>query len=116
MTIQPLRTNSALPFPERVKVSNILEVDPGNHETRTVYGGEPSQGFLTTIRGKQDSTPSGGLLVTEFEGGRVFEVDRNGELVWEFINRYDDQHAAEVTEAWLYSPDYFDDTDWTCDS
>ena len=37
-----------------------------------VYGGRDE--MLTVIRGKQDPTPGGGWMVTEFEAGRAFEV------------------------------------------
>ena len=55
-------------------------------------------------------------MVTEFEAGRVFEVDAEGSLVWEFINRFDEKTVAEVTEARLYEESYFTVTDWTCGS
>ena len=63
-----------------------------------------------------DVTPDDGLLVTEFDGGRVFEANARGKIVWEYINRYDEDEVAEISEARLYSPDYFDVEDWACDT
>ena len=105
------RNRSDLSLP---RISNIMAVDPATHETRIVYGGRPDQEIFTVVRGKQQVMPSGGLLITEFEAGRVFETDTAGRIVWEYINRYDDSYVAEVTEAALYPPDYFTVTDWAC--
>jgi len=52
----------------------------------------------------------------EFEGGRVFEVDAEGNTVWEYVNRYNDEYVAEVTGARLLDADYFKVTDWSCPS
>jgi hypothetical protein len=67
------------------------------------------------IRGKVDLTDDGGFLITEFEAGRVFEVDEDGAIVWEYINRYDEENVAEITEARLYRGGYFKVADWVCD-
>ena len=96
------------------RVSNIMTIDPATRATRVRYGSRPDQEMFTVIRGKQQDTPAGGLLITEFEAGRVFETDAEGKIVWEYINRYDDSNVAEVTEAALYQPDYFTVTDWSC--
>ena len=97
------------------RVTNIMATDPGTHETRVIYGGRTDQEMFSVIRGKQQITPSGGLLITEFEAGRAFETDAEGRIVWEFINRYDDSDVAELTEATLYAADYFSVTDWSCE-
>jgi hypothetical protein len=46
--------------------------------------------------------------------GRVFEINSKEEIVWEFINKYDDRSAAVVTQAIRYPNNYFQVTDWTC--
>ena len=97
-------------------VTNIVEVDPASGRHSIVYGdgdGE-GQGLASVWRGKVEVTPGGGLLITEFEGGRVLEVDASGNLVWEYVNRYSDSEVAEVTEARLYPESYFTVTDWSC--
>ncbi len=70
--------------------------------------------MLSVIRGKIDLTSSGGLLVTEFEGGRVVESDAAGNVVWEYINRYSPEEVAEITEARVYPKSYFNVSEWTC--
>ena len=101
-------------LPSIPRVSNIIEVSPKTGEHRVVYGGRDGQRMLSVIRGKQQPTVRGGILVTEFEGGRVFEIDADGAMVWEYVNRYDDDSVAEITEARVYSRAYFDVADWSC--
>jgi hypothetical protein len=100
--------------PNLPAVSNIMEVDPATHAARVIYGGQPGQELLSVIKGKIDLTARGDLLITEAQGGRVREIDANGRLVWEYVNRYDEADIAEIGEARLYSPDYFTVKDWTC--
>lgn len=100
--------------PEAPFVSNVLELDPSDRSWHAVYGNRPGQEFLSVIRGKIDPTPGGGYLVTEFEAGRVFEIDPEGRIVWEYINRYDDAFVTEITEARSYPAAYFTVTDWSC--
>ncbi len=71
--------------------------------------------MLTSIRGKHELTRNGGLLVTEFEGGRLFETDATGRIIWEYINRYDSDEVAEVSEARIYPDNYFRISDWSCE-
>jgi hypothetical protein len=96
------------------RVSDIIEIDPATDEYRRVYGGVEGQELLTVIRGKHELTSRDGLLITEFEAGRVVETDSSGRTVWEYINRYDEDEVAEITEARIYPGDYFTVSDWSC--
>ena len=95
--------------------SEIVEVDPSSGNTTRRYGGE-GQEMFTNVRGKHQLLPNGNLLITQFEAGRLIEVADDGDIVWEFINRYDDDEVAEVTQAIRYAPTYFEVDDWACDS
>ena len=95
-------------------ISNIIEIDPATDEHRRVYGGVKAQELLSVIRGKHEVTERGGLLITEFEGGRVLETDAAGRTIWLYINRYDADEVAEITEARIYPADYFAVSDWSC--
>ncbi len=96
------------------RVSNILEADPVSGAYKVVYGGKKGQELLSVIRGKVDLTRNGGLLITEFEGGRVLETDPAGNVVWEYINRYSPQEVAEISAAHIYPSTYFSVNDWSC--
>ena len=93
--------------------SNIMRADPATGEVETVLGGALGPEFFTAIRGKHELLPDGGLLVTEFDGGRIFQTDRAGVIVWEYVNRLDPERVGELTEARLYPRNYFT-TDFTC--
>ena len=95
------------------RISNIIEIDPVSGEYRIVYGSRKGQEMLSVLRGKQKATRSGGLFITEFEGGRVFETDSQGRIIWEYINRYDSDEVAEITVARVYPKGYFKVEDWS---
>jgi hypothetical protein len=100
--------------PDMERVSNIIEYRPETDEYSIVYGGKPGQELLSVIRGKLEPTPAGGLLITEFAGGRVLEINKHKEVVWEYINRHNPGNAAEITEARIYPKNYFTLADWSC--
>jgi hypothetical protein len=110
------RTGEDISHPDIPRVSNIIEVDPVTNKTLVLYGESPGQEFLSIIRGKQESVQGGDILVTEFEGGRVFEIDSTGKIIWEYINHYDKGEVAEMTSAHVYSKDYLEVNDWSCNS
>jgi len=91
--------------------TNIMAVDPATGKTEVLYGLRPGQEMLSVIRGQHELLEGGGMLITEFDAGRVFEVDKDGNKVWEYVDYFDDQFVGEVTNAELYGPDYFT-VDW----
>ena len=95
-------------------VSNVIEVDPATDETRVIYGERRGQELVSVVRGKLELTPRGGLLITEYEAGRVLETDAGGRTIWSYVNRYSADEVAEITEARLYDKSYFDVADWSC--
>ena len=66
--------------------SRLVELDPTQKEVVWTYEADPKSSFFSIIRGGCQRLPGGNLLVTESERGRVFEITRDGELVWEFFN------------------------------
>jgi hypothetical protein len=93
---------------------NIMEVVPFSPEVTYRYGLRKGEQLYTASSGKHQPLPNGNILVTEAKGGRVFEADPNGRIVWEFINRYDEADVATVTEASRYPESYFTVKDWSC--
>jgi hypothetical protein len=94
--------------------STVIEVDPVTGNAKTLYGGSPGQRMYSNIRGKHQKLANGNLLITESESGRLLEVDGKGEIVWEYVNRYDDKDVALIFEGTRYSEDYFTVADWQC--
>lgn len=97
-----------------LKGSTILTVDPSTSHVTRAFGGQPDQPMYTYERGKHQRLENGNVLIAESSSGRVIEVDPNGRVVWEFINRFDATSVAIVTDAHRYQPDYFTVQDWTC--
>ena len=94
--------------------SRIIEIDPVTNVTRVIYGGTPKQHMYSRERGTHQMQPGGGVLVTEAQGGRVFETDAAGNTVWEWVNRYDDENVTWMHDASVLPSDYFSGTDWSC--
>jgi hypothetical protein len=107
------RTTKRTPL-ETPRTSNILAINPMTGASSILYGQRSGQEMLSVTRGKVEATAGGGLLVTEFDGGRVFEVDADRRIVWDFINRYDEDEVSEITEARVYPANYFTVSDWSC--
>jgi Arylsulfotransferase (ASST) len=86
--------------------SRILELDPVTREVITVYGEEGDQWFYTETKGDHQRLPNGNILITESGAGHAFEVTTHGEVVWSFLNRVDNDHAATIGRATRYPADY----------
>jgi hypothetical protein len=64
--------------------SRIIEVDPRNNETVWEYMGSPTETFFSKERGSVQRLRNGNTLITESDRGRVFEITKEGEIVWEY--------------------------------
>jgi hypothetical protein len=94
--------------------TTIIEADPVTHKTVVTYGGKDGQRFYTPYRGQHQRLPNGNTLMSDSMSGRAFEVDSNGELVWQLLNSYDDTAVATVNDVLRYPDDYFEVSDWSC--
>jgi hypothetical protein len=65
--------------------SRILEINPVTMDLEWSYENSPGSVFYTQNRGSQARMSNGNVLITESTSGRLFEVTRDGEIVWEFI-------------------------------
>jgi hypothetical protein len=66
--------------------------------------------------GEHQYLENGHVLVTEAEGGRVFEIDGQGGIVWEYVSRFDDERVFLIGGATRYPDGYFPVSDWgRCD-
>jgi len=94
--------------------SRIMEVDPATGRTSVRYGGTAEQTMFSSRRGDHQYLDHGHVLIDESESGRVFEVNQQDAIVWEFINRYDSSRVGIVMGATRYREDYFTVRDWSC--
>ena len=68
----------------RRKWSRIIEVDPKTNEKAWVYKGSDEAPFYSKTRGIVQHLPSGNFFVVSSNSGRIFEVTREGKIVWEY--------------------------------
>jgi hypothetical protein len=62
--------------------SRVLEFDPTTQAFPWSYPGEKGKPFLSRIRGMCQRLPNGNTLITNSDGGEVFEVTLEQEMVW----------------------------------
>jgi hypothetical protein len=72
--------------PDGGRGSRVLEVDPVTSKVKWSYGGREGQPLDSEARGSQSRLANGNTLIVESWGGRLAEVTRAGDVVWEFIN------------------------------
>jgi hypothetical protein len=94
--------------------SSILTLDPATGEVHTAYPRDGDPRFYTRIMGAHQRLPNGNRLITESLPGRLLEVNPQGDVVWEYVQPYDDTHAALIQSATRYDADYFQVKDWSC--
>jgi hypothetical protein len=94
--------------------SNIIEFDfaAGTHEV--IYGKREGQVMSSPFRGSVDPIENGGLLVTEYPWGRVFQTDADGNRVWEYVNKFNSNQVAAISDAKYYPAGYFKVSSWSC--
>ena len=87
--------------------SRLTAIDPATNIVTTALDGAKYD-FFTINRGKAQKLGDD-WLVTSTKQGRVFEVDAQGRVQFEFINTYDDEEGlrALVSEAIALPMDYF---------
>lgn len=76
------RSDSPLTF------SRVIEVDRASREILWEYRDDPAQNFYSAYISGAQRLPNGNTLITEGAFGRIFEVTRQGEVVWEYVSPY----------------------------
>ena len=66
--------------------SRVIEFDPATMEIVWQYVGSAEAPLDSAIRASQQRLANGNTLITESSGGRILEVTRQGEIVWQFVN------------------------------
>jgi hypothetical protein len=81
------RLDAPLPF------SRVIEVDPATKEIVWSYQAQPPFDFFSPLISNAQRLPNGNTLICEGSFGRLFEVTREGELIWEYVNPYFGRYA-----------------------
>lgn len=88
--------------------SRIRAIDPETYEIEDLVDGEPYQ-FANPRMGAQQSRPDGAILIASAAQGRVFEVSPSGEVVFDYINHFDDENVGYVGSGQHVPDDFFDE-------
>lgn len=88
----------------RPRVTNIMAIDPVTRKTEIVYESD----MLSVIRGQHELLETGNILITEFDAGRVLEVDPQGNVVWEYVNAYNEQFVGEIMNSAVFPANFFE--------
>lgn len=94
--------------------SRIWRIDPVSGRTDLVYGGRDGERMYSPERSTHQMQPDGNVVVTEAQSGRAFEATPAGEIVWEYLNRYDADRVTWLHDAEAFAPSFFTVTDWSC--
>jgi len=96
-TISIFDNNNIAPY-KSGQQSRILIKSYLNNQSIVYYSGSKQKSFYSLIMGKHQWLQNGNLLITEGSEGRAFEIDKNGNIVWEYINIIDDGYVGIVEE------------------
>ena len=94
--------------------SQIVVVYPHTGRYDVLIKGGEQLDFYSWRRGKHQHLENANILITETERGRVFEVDRDGRVVWEYNNIYDDTRNGVVSKAMVLPQDFFAEAALQC--
>lgn len=90
--------------------SAVCEVDPATGALVWEYRGDDAHPFYSYSCGAYQELENGNVLITESDGGRAFEITRDGETVWEFINPHvageKGEYIATLFELKRLPPEY----------
>lgn len=90
--------------------SRVIELDPKTSKEVWSLRGDPADQFYSSFISGADRLPNNNVLVCEGSSGRVFEVTRGHEVVWEWISPFTAKQgggaATRLFRAHRYSPDH----------
>jgi hypothetical protein len=81
------------PYHGPMEGSRIFEIDPSNNKTVWEYVGSPPYTFDSPYISGCQSMPNGNILICEGRSGRLFEVTRESEIVWNYNSPHQADHA-----------------------
>ena len=96
---------------EGLPFSRVIEVNPANDEIVWQYTANPPFAFFSPNVSSAERLDNGNTLICEGLSGRLFEITRRGETVWEWHNPFsnvirDGQSSSMLWRAHRYSPDH----------
>lgn len=75
--------------------SRVIEFDPATNAMYWTFDGRGQTTFFSGGRGSQQLLPNGNVLITETNRGRLFEVTRDKDIVWDYRSPYHGVYKKE---------------------
>ena len=91
---------------EPARSSKIITISAKDDSHQIFFAGSKENPFYTRVMGKHQWQPNGNLLITESMSGRGLEVDRQGKVVWEYVNYVEPGIVGVVSEVQRLPPEY----------
>jgi hypothetical protein len=89
------------------RYTQVLGINPKTMQVQTELDGGSEQ-LYSGFHGKFQRLPNGNILLASPEQGRVVEISSDGEVVFDFLNRYDENRVLHVSEAVWLPEDFFE--------
>lgn len=70
------------------KWSQVAAYDPVQDSVINLYGSPDRKDFYSRLRGAAQLLPNNNILITESDKGRVFEINPERQIVWDWFNPY----------------------------
>jgi len=87
--------------------SKILAIEPISRQSKVLFEHNNNDPFFSDIGGKHQNLENGNVLVTAYQPGHVFEVNPSTkEVVWSYINRYNDEEVYNIPQAIRYPSNF----------
>ena len=82
--------------------SRVVEVNPNTGNIEWEYVADPPDSWFTGNQAGCQRLSNGNTLITDAIGGRIFEVTRECEKVWEYVSPFYGPHANQSPNPLLY--------------
>lgn len=111
--------NNVVDGPKASRQSRVVILSALNNSTKIYYQGSENEPFFTDIMGKHQWLDNGNLLLTESTRGRAFEIDREGDMVWQYVNTTNDEGIVGLLDEaqrlpLVYDRAFFEEQRKTC--
>jgi hypothetical protein len=91
----------------RKQGSRIICIEPSTKKFKTLYGWNENQYFFSEIGGMHQHLPNGNMLITESTAARIFEINADGRVVWDWIApRWKKNKVPEIYDGIRYNAEF----------
>lgn len=87
---------------EAIPYSRVIEFNPERGEIEWEYIDEVSPAFFSAYQGAAQRLSNGNTHITDSVSGRLFEVTKSGEVVWEYIVPYFGEYKDPTIKKYIH--------------